>query len=171
MKRPTIYPLLIVACATASAGGQKEPVGLVWKSLQENYLQRIRIFHKGDVQAYAATMTPDFIWKTSTGQVVKTPKSFLRLINAQMPHLQRAQELSFHIDRLNVNGNRAVVVVTQHFVIRQKPKKGPSHTLDGIDVFRETWNHVGPAWKTSRYEEIRGTLTRDGVVIDRYEAH
>ncbi|HLV80421.1 MAG TPA: nuclear transport factor 2 family protein [Chthonomonadaceae bacterium] len=167
--------ILILALLFCVRGAPAAPpdAQAVRKALEAEYAKRVTILEKRDLPAFAATMTPDFIWKSSMGVVRKGKAPYLDLVKLEMDNFKPAFQphtVTFHIDDLHAHGDRAAVMVTQRDTLHSRDKQGKPHTVDGYSVYQELWRKTAQGWKFAGMEEKRGMIVRDGKMVSRWQA-
>ncbi|HZT43212.1 MAG TPA: nuclear transport factor 2 family protein [Chthonomonadaceae bacterium] len=167
--------ILILALIFCSRGALAAPpdAQAIRKALEAEYAKRATVLQKRDLPAFAATMTTDFIWESSMGVVRKGKAAYLDLVKLEMDNFKpvyQPHSVTFHIDDMHVHGDRVAVMVTQHDALQRRDKQGQTHKMDAFAVYQELWRKTGPGWKFAGMKEVRGMLTRDGKVVNRWQA-
>lgn len=167
--------ILILALILCGHGALAAPPDeqAIHKALEAEYAKRVAILRKRDLPSFSATMTADFIWKSSMGVVRKGKAPYLDLVKLEMDNFKPVYQphtVTFHIDDMHMHGDRVAVMVTQHDALNSRDKQGHLHKVDGYAVYQELWRKTTQGWKFAGVAEIRGMLTKDGKMVNRWQA-
>src|SRR5437868_8341942 len=101
----TILILAFVLCGRGVLAAPPDEQA-IRKALEAAYAKRATLLEKRDLPAFAATMTPDFVWKSSMGVVRKGKAPYLDLVKLEMDNFKPAfqpHSVTFHIDDMHVH--------------------------------------------------------------------
>lgn len=157
---------LLIAALTWAAPA--DPLSEARKAIQVQYDQANKAWERGDLEAYLACRTPNYVFTMADGRQLNL--SEIRASRRRTLATCSKFRASSKITRIQLQGNRANVQVQEHFEMLAPgfwPGSKAPHKSD--DTAQDTWVKTSQGWKKAsstnltQSEENRGKTSRRQV--------
>jgi ketosteroid isomerase-like protein len=150
--------LVIVGCAARTPGIASPPrgeVGGVRQELERLYQANTQAFLRRDPAAVMALRADDFHTVAADG-TARNRAEMEQYIRGIINGVERWIALSETIDSLEVRGDTAVAIVSQHADRMALRPDNRVHHVETWVTQRETWIRTTGGWKMWRVDNLRG---------------
>jgi len=103
------------------------------------------------IDAVMAVMTPDFSWSLPDGTTLDR-KATKSAIEAQMSATLSIQEFSGCIRSVSVDGDAAVVELTEKLMATMKTDQGGTQLVSSREIYRDLWKKTEGTWRLQASE-------------------
>lgn len=142
----------LLALALPSLGATQTDPKAVRAALARRYRTIYGCYKAKDNRPMYAILAPGYVSRLRSGKV-RTRAATLKLQKQIIATIVRCPVAEVRIDSLKVNGDRAVVVVTDHVVMDYRQGGRIRHWDDGATT-RDTWKRVNGQWLLTMTEEL-----------------
>ena len=150
--------IVFIACASACASAQsnrtEDSTSVVRKELEQAYKENANAFARFDVAAVMALRAPDFHAITPDGRT-QDRQAMELYITGIMNGAKKWNAATFTIDSLEVRGDTAVAIVSQHVDRMALRPDNLVHHVETWVTQRETWVRNGSRWLMWRVDQLR----------------
>lgn len=133
------------------------------KAMVAKYLFLKEAYENANIEDVESQLAPGFKIKMKKQTISRA--QFVAIQRGLFNAITRVNQVSFRINKVTVEQNRAVVVVTQSFDFELNDAQGRPHHYRESSVCRDTWVRVSGHWKTNFTEFVGGSATMDGKKI------
>jgi ketosteroid isomerase-like protein len=142
-----LFLIFVVFLGTAggilAADGAKE----ARRAVEEEYARYHQAVKRKDVEAIMALLTPNYVWKLPDGTIYDYHQTKTAL-ESYYSTVRAVTDVSTHIHRMTIKGNRAIAVVTERVVLQTVDSPRTIRT----EHYRETWVKTSSGWKIRQTE-------------------
>jgi ketosteroid isomerase-like protein len=142
------------APAQSSRTGNTSVLREVRAELENAYKENAAAFERSDVAAVMALRAPDFHTVTPDG-AMQDRRAMERYITGFMNGVRKWNAQSVTIDSLEVRGDTAFAIVTQHLDRMALRPDNLVHHVETWVTQRETWIRSGSRWLMWRVDQLR----------------
>lgn len=150
-----VWLALLLVASAVSADKRAE------QQIRAEYNKTIRYTKQKNVEGLLRQMTPDFLYKTKSGQVVN--KQMVEMaIREQYAHVKKVDKRTTTIKKMEIKGDTAVVTTAEEAVFTMMDVQGRPHKLRSIATTRDTWVKTPQGWKVKMTEILSEETFVDG---------
>lgn len=165
--RPFVVLLAGLLASSSIAGVKRNDTG-VRTTLQRNYDAFTRAMQKKDIAGWRRLLTPDFRAKRPDGTVANRAEAERDISGTMMSMTSLTWPRK--IEKLEVNGNRAVATVRGRLTGITKGSDGRTHKMQFDGITRDTWIHTKGVWKLETSELKESKVLMDGKPMGNPDA-
>lgn len=159
MRASTLRVPIVLCLLTVSSLAHADEKA-VKSILIANYAKFAAAFQKNDIEAMSNMLTQDYTTIQSDGN--KIDRATVIAIFRQQRKSLLSTTMNSKIDKLTVQGSKAIVIVHIRTAGVISDAQGQHHTLVANAVSRDTWVKTGSSWKLKSNEARKATAIMDG---------
>lgn len=145
----------LLVAGTVSADKRAE------QQIRAEYNKTIRYTKQKNVDGLLRQMTPDFLYKTKSGQVL-SKQMVEMLMREQYARTKSVDKRTTTIKTMGIKGNTAQVTTAEEAVFTILDAQGHPHKLRSVATTRDTWVKTPQGWKVKMTEVLDEKTFTDG---------
>lgn len=143
----------ILACVVswALAAGNADD-----REIRQSYERYRQAYLRKDTNAVTSILSPKFTWRMPGGGTINRTQT-IKTLREQMASIKSVQSMDIQIHKMTVQGDKAVVVVTETTKALLAGSGGKSQPALSKEHYRETWVKSASRWMLDRTEAVPAT--------------
>ncbi|MGC8784977.1 MAG: nuclear transport factor 2 family protein [Armatimonadota bacterium] len=150
-----VWLALLLVASTVSADKRAE------QQIRAEYNKIIRYTKQKNVDGLLRQMTPDFLYKTKSGQVL-SKQMVEMLMREQYARTQSVDKRTTTIKKMEIKGNTARVTTAEESVVTMVGAQGRIQKVRNVATTRDTWVKTPQGWKIKMTEILNDETFIDG---------
>lgn len=150
-----VWLVLLLVAGTVSADQRAE------QQIRAEYNKTIRYSKQKNVDGLLRQMTPDFLYKTKSGQVL-SKQMVEMLMREQYARIKSVDKRTTTIKRMEIKGNTARVTTAEELVVTLMGAQGRAQKVRSVATTRDTWVKTPQGWKVKMTEILNEETFIDG---------
>jgi ketosteroid isomerase-like protein len=152
-----LVAVVVGACASTPAArrsAREDEVAIVREALIRRYAENAEAYRRGDLAAVMRLRAPDFHTITPDGQR-RDRAAMEQYIQGMMNGTRTWNAMTLTIDSLQVVGDTAIALVSQHLDRMALRPDDQVHRVESWVTQRETWVRHAGTWLMWRVDQLR----------------
>jgi hypothetical protein len=143
--------IVVVAGTVANADSDEQQLRAIYAKVSSDFNVQ------NTVKGIWYNQTEDYTHRFVDGTVRNKKDDYARL-QLTMGLFTHVDHWSFRVDKVSVEGNKAVVEVTQDLKGDLKVKNGGVASFKGTSVVKDTWSRTPAGWKVKFADELQTNI-------------